>query len=220
MYNRPVIAKGQIGRIIRSAPQLSAIRYILNHTQDFCRVKQQLVASYVDMSVTKVAPFPGLTTKLSCLSVQKWTHRHNSALLWGCMNALNVQSDPERALTHVFYVTLELTDEARAGTRLKVNRMFRVVDAVAIEKEQLARQWWEITPQLQGRPEKEEDVITTTIVRCGEYADFLDALHRKVDLRAGYKSDRTWKATFMAATKVSDREVDVVKTDPLQYDLD
>jgi len=172
------------------------------------------------VSVTKIAPFPGLTTKLSYLSLQKWTHRHNSALLWGCLNALEVQSKPERGLTHVFYVTLELTNEAKAGTRLKVNRMFKVVDAVAIEKVQLAKIWWEITPQLGIRPEKEEDVITTTIIRCGEYSDFLDALHRKIDLKGGPIDDVAWKDTFMEATKVPGTGLDLVKTDPLQYDLD
>jgi hypothetical protein len=98
--------------------------------------------------------------------------------------------------------------------------MFNVVDAVVIEKEELAKKWWEIAPQLFIMPEKGEDVIATTIIRCGEYPDFLDALHRKADLRAGQKDDERWKATFMEATKVSGKDFDVVKTDPLQYDLD
>lgn len=123
-------------------------------------------------------------------------------------------------MTHVFYVTLELTNEAKAGTRLKVNRMFKVLDAVAIEKEQLAKIWWDIAPQLCIRPEKEEDVITTIVIRCGEYCDFMDALHRKTDLRARESDVKEWKDTFMEATKVPDKNFDLVKSDPLQHDLD
>jgi hypothetical protein len=189
-------------------------------TQPICRDRQRLAAKYGDASVTKVAPFPGMTTKLSYLSLQKWTHRHNSALLWGCLNSLQAKSHPERGRTHVFYVTLELTDEARAGTRLKLNRMFKVFDAVAIEKKQLAKMWWDIAPYLDILPPREEDVVTTVIIRCGEFSDFFDALHRKVDLREGPWDDSAWKSKFLEATKASDKDLDLVKTDPLQYDLD
>ena len=179
-----------------------------------------MAAKYENDPASKIAPFPGLTTKLSYISLQKWGHRHNSALLWACLNALDTQLNPERGITHILYVTLELTDEARAGTRLKVNRMFKVLDAVAIEKEQLAKIWWNITPHLYVRAEKEEDVATTAIIRCGEYCDFFDALHRKNDLRNGQIANREWKDTFLKATKVPDKEFDLVKADPLQYDLD
>jgi len=140
--------------------------------------------------------------------------------VWGSFNALEAQSSPERGLTHVFYVTLELTDEARAGTRLKVNRMFKVVNAVAIQKKELAKTWWQIEPHLRGRAEKDEDVIATAVIRCGEYADFMDVLYRMEDLRNGQKNDEAWKAKFLEATKPSDRAFDVVKTDPLHFDMD
>ena len=222
--NRPANAKKQIGQIIRYVPAITAIFrrlcLIFNRTQDICRDRQRLAERYNNVPVTRIPAFPGLTTKLSYLCLQKWTYRHNSALLWGSINSLEAQATPERAMTHVFYVTLELTDEARAGTRLKVKRMFKVVDAVAIEKKQLEEMWWQVGTQLQVRPEKEEDVITTAVVRCGEYCDFLDALHRKKDLREGLKNDKAWKGKFLEATKPSNKEFDVVKSDPLQYELD
>lgn len=167
-----------------------------------------------------VAPFPHLSTKQSIQLLQKWTYRHISALLWGSIQALELKRTPELAKTHIFYVTLELTSEARAGTRLRANRIFKVVDAISIRREELAQIWPVCAPNLSVPPTQEGDVITTTIVRCGEYFDFLDALHRESDLRAGQNCDEAWKVTLLEATKPSDREFDIVKTDPLQYDVD
>jgi hypothetical protein len=117
-------------------------------------------------------------------------------------------------------VTLELTSEARAGIRLRVNRMFKVVDAVSIEKKELAKLWPDIAVSLNIPVQKAEDVITTTVIRCGDFSDFMDALHRKVDLRARVADGKEWKVKFLEATKLSEKDFDIGQADPLQYDID
>jgi hypothetical protein len=117
-------------------------------------------------------------------------------------------------------VTLELTSEAKAGIRLRVNRMFKVVDVVSIEKQELAKLQPDIAVSLNIPVQKVEDVITTAVIRCGDFFDFMDALHGKADLRSRVVDDKEWKDKFLEATKLSEKDFDIRQTDPLQYDID
>jgi len=98
--------------------------------------------------------------------------------------------------------------------------MFKVIDVIPIEKQELEKLWPDIGNALRVPVQKQEDVITTTVIRCGDFSDFVDGLHRKVDLRAREADDQAWKLKFLEATKLSEKDFDIRQTDPLQYDLD
>ena len=75
--------------------QLHCLCSIFIHAQGFCRDRQRLVAKYVDMPVTKAAPFPGLIAKLSYLSLQKWTYRKN--------HICHIRPVPDGTLNHIWF---------------------------------------------------------------------------------------------------------------------
>lgn len=186
-----------------------------------CKDRQRLAKRFDENPILLITPFPGLSKMQSIQSLQKWTYRHISALVWGSVQALQIRNNPEIYKTHVFYVNLALSAEARAGTRLRVKRMFTVVDAVPIERQRLGQLFpYLITSLRVTQPPQHDDVVATAVVRCGDYYDFVDALSRRHDARTMQTLDPSWKIKFLEAVKPPEREATGANGGPIIDDLD
>lgn len=74
-----------------------------------CKDRQKQAKRFYENPISPMTPFPGLSAMHPIQSLQKWTYRHLSALVWGSVQSLQVRNNPEIYKTHAFYVTLALT---------------------------------------------------------------------------------------------------------------